>query len=166
VTACELNAEFVEMARARLAPGALVVQQDLTKPLTFAADRAFDLVVCTLALHYLRNWVPTLREFHRVLRDDGKLVFSTHHPHADWEISGDPDYFGNQVVDDYFTDVGPVRYFRRPFTAIFDALREAGFIVERLLEPRPTEAFRDADPKNWERLMMRPIFVMIRARKA
>jgi SAM-dependent methyltransferase len=166
VTACDLKPEFVEMARARLAPGALVVQQDLTQPLAFAADRAFDLVVCTLALHYLRDWVPTLREFHRVLRDDGALVFSTHHPHEDWQISGDPDYFGNQVVDDHFPGIGPVRYFRRPFTAIFDALHEAGFVVERLLEPRPTEAFREVEPKTYEKLMTRPAFVMIRARKA
>ena len=166
VTACDLNAVVVEIARARLGPGATVVQQDLTQPLAFAADRAFDLVVCTLALHYLRDWVPTLREFHRVLKDDGTLVFSTHHPHEDWQISGEVDYFGSQIVDDYFTGIGPVRYYRRPFTAMFDALHEAGFVVERLLEPQPTEGFRETDPKTYEKLMTRPCFVMIRAQKS
>ncbi len=165
VSACDLNPEFVEMARARLGPGARVVQQDLTKPLAFAADRVFGLVLCTLAMHYLRDWVPTLREFHRVLETGGTLVFSTHHPHEDWHLSGDADYFGNQIVDDYFTGIGPMRYFRRPFTAMFDALAEAGFVVERLLEPRPTAGFRDADPQTYEKLMTRPAFVVIRARK-
>jgi len=165
VTACDLNAEFVEMTRARLGPGAVVMQQDLTKPLSFAADGAFDLVLCTLAIHYLRDWVPALREFHRVLKPGGTLVFSTHHPHEDWKLSGDPDYFGHQVVDDYFPGIGQMRYFRRPLTAIFDALHEAGFVVERLLEPRPTEGFRQADPKTYEKLMTQPGFLMIRARK-
>ena len=166
VTACDLNTEFVEMVRSRLGPHARVHQQDLTKPLAFAADSAFDLVLCTLAIHYLRDWGPTLGEFHRVLKDGGLFVFSTHHPHEDWHLSGDPDYFGQQVVDDYFAGIGPMRYFRRPFTAIFDALHQAGFVVERLLEPRPLEGFRDADPQTYEKLMKRPGFLMIRARKA
>src|SRR5947207_8585362 len=138
VTACDLNAEFVEMTRARAGPGAIVVQQDLTQPLAFAGDGAFDLVVCGLAMHYLRDWVPTLREFNRVLKADGRLVFSTHHPFEDWKTFAIADYFGVQVIDDDFPGIGPVRYYRRPLTAIFDALTEAGFQVERLLEPRPT----------------------------
>lgn len=166
VTACDLNAEFVEMTRQRAGPGALVVQQDLTRPLAFAADGAFDLVVCGLAMHYLKDWVPTLREFHRVLKPGGALVFSTHHPFEDWQAFNIPDYFGVQVITDNFPGIGPVQYYRRPMTAIFDALREAGFGVERLLEPRPTEGFRDADPETYERLRTHPCFLVIRARKA
>jgi len=165
VTACDLNAEFVEMTRARAGPGARVVQADLARPLDFAESAAFDLVLCTLALHYLRDWVPTLREFNRVLGPHGKLVFSTHHSFADWQAFSIPDYFGTQVIEDHFEGIGPVRYFRRPLTAIFDALGEAGFLVERLLEPRPTEGFRDADPENYEKLRTSPVFIMIRARK-
>lgn len=165
VTACDLNAEFVEMARTRAGADARVVQADLTQPLSFAEDAAFDLVLCTLALHYLRDWVPTLREFHRVLKPEGRLVFSTHHSFADYQAFSVPDYFGTQIIDDYFTDIGPVRYFRRPLTAIFDALGEAGFLVERLLEPQPTDGFQQADPKGYDKVRLSPIFIMMRARK-
>jgi SAM-dependent methyltransferase len=166
VTAFDLNAEFVAMTRPRAGPEALVVQADLTQPLAFASDDAFDLMVCTLALHYLRDWLPTLREFNRILKAGGTLVFSTHHSFEDWQRSETPDYFGVQVIDDYFPGIGPVSYYRRPLTAIFDALAEAGFIVERLLEPQPTEGFRELDAESYERLRVSPAFLVIRARKA
>jgi SAM-dependent methyltransferase len=165
VTACDMNPEFVEMTRARAGPGAVVVQQDLSKPLAFAKDASFDLITCGLAMHYLRDWVPTLREFNRVLKPGGRLVFSTHHPFDDWQTFKMPDYFGMQIIHDNFPGIGPVQYFRRPMTAIFNALAEAGFVIERLLEPQPTEGFRDQDPKTYEKLRYNPCFLVIRARK-
>jgi hypothetical protein len=55
--------------------------------------------------------------------------------------------------------------FRRPLNAIITPLLEAGFTLERLLEPLPTEAFQQADPKGYAKLMRRPIFLCLRARK-
>lgn len=165
VTACDLNAEFVEMTKKRV-PSAKVFRADLTESLDFAREGSFDLVVCALALHYLEDWVPTLREFRRVLKDDGILVFSTHHPFSDWQMFNIPDYFGQQVIDDNFPEIGPVRYYRRPLTAIFDSLHEAGFVVERLVEPQPTPAFKQANPDRYDWLCTNPCFVVIRARTA
>ena len=51
---------------------------DLTRPLGFAADGEFDLVICPMVLHYLKDWKPALSEFHRVLKSQGAPVFSTH----------------------------------------------------------------------------------------
>jgi SAM-dependent methyltransferase len=166
VSACDLHPRFVEITRERSGGRASMFQADLTQPLSFAADGAFDLVLCTLALHYLRDWTPTLREFHRVLAADGALVFSTHHPFMDWKLFDRPDYFAVEVLDDHWPDIGPVRYYRRPLTAIFDALADSGFRVERLLEPRPTEGFRDVDAETYERLRTNPWFLVVRARKA
>jgi SAM-dependent methyltransferase len=50
---------------------------DLTRPLPFA-KRSFDLVVSSLTLHQLQDWRPALREFARVLRRPGWLVFTIH----------------------------------------------------------------------------------------
>jgi SAM-dependent methyltransferase len=54
----------------------------------------FDLMLSSLVIHYLADWEPTLREFHRVLAPRGRLVLSTHHPFMYMRISGSDDYLG------------------------------------------------------------------------
>jgi SAM-dependent methyltransferase len=44
------------------------------------------------------------------------------------------------------------------------ALADAGFAVERLVEPVPTAAFRAVRPEAFARLLRRPGFLLIRAR--
>src|SRR5262249_46461694 len=56
---------------------------DLEQPLAFAADGSFDGIVSSLALHYIRDWSPTLDEFRRILKPNGWLLLSTHHPAAE-----------------------------------------------------------------------------------
>jgi SAM-dependent methyltransferase len=163
VTGTDLNERFVEIARKRLGARARIHQADLTKPLAFGQDAQFDLVLCALAMHYLEDWVAPLREFHRVLKPGGMLLFSTHHPFCDFVEFDRPDYFATEVLEDEWPEIGRVRFYRRPLAAMFDALHEAGFQVDRLLEPQPTEAFREADPKNYEKVRTHPWFLLIRA---
>ena len=42
---------------------------------------------------------------------------------------------------------------------------EAGFALERLVEPLPTEEFRQADPEDYEKLSRQPGFLCVRARR-
>lgn len=161
VTAIDLTQAFVEMTQARVGERARVLQADLSQPLEFA-DGAFDLVVCPLVLHYLKDWLPTLREFHRVLRTVGVLVFSTHHPFMDWKLFDTEDYFAVELLRDEW-DVGKVDYYRRPLTVISSDVETAGFCIERLLEPQPTEEFRRANPETHEMLMKNPWFLAVRA---
>jgi len=44
-------------------------------------------------MHYLEDWIPTLREFRRVLVPGGSLVISSHHPFMDHVLAGGTDYF-------------------------------------------------------------------------
>src|SRR5262245_49272741 len=74
VTAFDLNAEFVSLTKGRVGARATVLQADLAEPLTFAGDEEFDVAVCPLVLHYLRDWLPTLRELSRVLKPGGILA--------------------------------------------------------------------------------------------
>ncbi len=53
--------------------------------------------------------------------------------------------------------------YRLPLQAITDALRDAGFTIDRLVEPRPTEDYRKADPEGYEDVKWRPSFLCIRA---
>jgi hypothetical protein len=44
-------------------------------------------------------------------------------------------------------------------------LADAGFVIERLLEPQPTADYREALPEWYERLMTNPWFLVVRAQK-
>lgn len=165
VVSVDLNPDLVTAAAARLGDRAEVRQWDLARPLTFARDASFDLVLAPLVLHYLTDWAPTLAEFARVLRPGGRLLFSTHHPFMDWQTFGLPDYFATVEVEDVW-DVGPVHFTRRPLRRIAGDLAAAGFVIERLDEPQPAPEMQAADPERFARLSANPWFLVVRARLA
>jgi SAM-dependent methyltransferase len=89
VVGIDASPEMLGRARERV-PAASFALADLANPLAFE-DGSFDIAVAGLVMHYLRDWVPTLRELRRVLRPDGVFVLSTHHPAVDAELSDSGD---------------------------------------------------------------------------
>jgi SAM-dependent methyltransferase len=163
VTSFDAEPRFVELTRKRVGNRARVLLADLAKPLDFALPESFDLIVCPLVLHYVADWKSVFSEFRRVLRAGGVLVFSTHHPYMDWQNFDTGDYFRIELLEDDW-DVGKVRFYRRPLTSMSEDLAASGFLIERILEPRPTPDYRDARPDWYEKLMTHPWFLVIRAR--
>jgi SAM-dependent methyltransferase len=172
VTAVDASEEMIAHARRRFAhpaptdiPGRVELKvADLARPLLFAADGSFDGIVSSLVLHYLRDWGPLLGEFRRILKPNGWLAFSTHHPAAEAMRLGTLRYQEVELVEDYWDWVGAVRYYRRPLSAIINALTDAGLAVERVVEPLPTDEFRRVKPEAYERLLGQPDFLLILAR--
>jgi ubiquinone/menaquinone biosynthesis C-methylase UbiE len=98
VTAMDVSASMAELAHQRLGGRVTVLVADLAGPLTFAQDNEFDVVVASLVMHYIYDWVPVLREFRRVLARGGCVVFSTHHPTMDWPLFSPENYFATMQV--------------------------------------------------------------------
>ncbi|WP_431879257.1 class I SAM-dependent methyltransferase [Amycolatopsis sacchari] len=164
VTGIDLSATMIDFARKRC-PEAEFHQADLARPLDFLPSDAFDLVTASLVLHYLEDWGPPLAELRRVLEPGGVLVLSVHHP-EDWHWFDRPDYFRTEPVDDVFTVAGrpmPVRFYRRPLSASFRALRQAGFAVDQLVEPMPLPGAKQTDPDFYPLLTTAPRFLYFRA---
>ena len=88
---------------------------------------------------------------------------STHHPAADAVHFKTNDYFSTEHVKDRWW-VGDVEFYRRSLTEIFASLRDAGFNVDRVIEPIPTEDFRVAEPATYVRLMHQPEFLIVLAK--
>jgi SAM-dependent methyltransferase len=154
VTGMDLSAGLVEVARERLGPDVPLHVGDLTQPLPFG-NGAFDLVVSSLVMHYIAEWEPTLREFHRVLAPGGRLVISTHHPFMDMRISGCEDYLGRyQFTEEWERDgrVMSMRFWHRPLRAMLAAVRGSGFSVEEIAEPDPAPELATTDPDAYRRL--------------
>lgn len=165
VTAMDVSPEMVRLARDRAGERARIVTADLAEQLTFAADASADLVVASLVLHYLADWAGPLAEFHRVLAPRGAVVFSVHHPSMDWQLHSPADYFAVRQVTETWTRDGQafdVTFWRRPLTAITQAISAAGFVIDQLVEPAPAAGLRQRDPKSDDRIRHSPRFLFFR----
>jgi ubiquinone/menaquinone biosynthesis C-methylase UbiE len=166
VTAFDVSPRMLMHAQQRLGEKARILQADLNQSLHFLADQSLDLVLCALGLDYVRDWQPVFAEFRRVLRVPGHLLFSVEHPLSDGALWQARDYFRTERLAYTWRGFGPavsVPSFRRPLMDVFNTLSEAGFWVDRVLEPLPTDEFKEQDPEEYARLMERPGFLCVRA---
>ena len=169
VVGIDSSPKMLEFAQRLLPCRARFVQADLGQPLDFLESASFDLVVSALVLDFIYDWAAVFKEFFRLLREPGYFVFSAGHPADEFfEHHAEGNYFAIEQVDldwrAFGVDVN-VPYYRRPLGAMIDPLLEAGFVLERLLEPRPTRAFQKEDPRDYEKLMRQPGFICFRVRK-
>lgn len=158
----ERNAAHIEAGRLELR------EADLAQPLDFVADASFDVAVAPLMLDYIRDWRVPMREFYRALRPGGVLVFSCGHPFSDFIWVQSDHYFDTEYFEmpwSGYSEPVIMKSYRRPLNQIIAPVLEAGFTLEKLVEPLPTEDFRQADPEGYARLMRFPGFLCVRARK-
>jgi len=169
VVALDASPKMVKLVKERLGGRADVRQADLAKGFPFLESASFDLVLCTLVLEYIEDWRAVFAEFNRVLRADGRLVFSVTHPFFDFTYFKSNDYFATERVSTEWRGFHPVRVqmpsFRRSLSETLNPLIESGFCLETILEPKPTPEFKAADPRHYEELSRQPCFICFRAKK-
>lgn len=145
VVAFDASPVMVDPARARIADRAQIDQAVLGQQLPYA-DGAFDLIVCALAIHYAGNRAAAFAEFCRILRPGGALVISTQHPTTDWLRKGGSYFEVRLETDVWHTQSGdqPVRFWREPLSALCGYATDAGFLIEKVIEPLPADTMRSA----------------------
>lgn len=153
---------MIELCRHRV-PKAEFHVHDLADRLDWLPDQSVDLVLFALALEYIDDMTSVLRELRRVLRTDGALVLSRLHPTGDWLRHGGS-YFDVRVIEEVWSKGWHVRYWLAPLERTCEELHGAGFLIERLIEPRPTDEAANIDRDRYERLSREPTgFLAIRA---
>lgn len=153
---------MVALAQQRVPTGAFRTH-DLAEPLDWLDDHTVDHVLFALAFEYVDDRIAALREFRRVLRPGGALVLSRLHPTGDWLRHGG-NYFQPRIINETWSRGWQVRYWLTPLEQTCDELHQAGFLIERLLEPRPTPPAADIDHDKYDRLHREPTgFLAIRA---
>ncbi|MFO8036691.1 MAG: class I SAM-dependent methyltransferase [Anaerolineales bacterium] len=169
VVAVDANQKMARLAKARLGDRCPVMQANLEQPLDFLRDGWFDVAVSPLVMDYIRDWHRLFQEFHRVLKTGGVLVFSIEHPYMKYAIHKETShYFDVELVEYKWKGFGKavkVPSYRRPMSEVINPLLEAGFNVDKILEPKPTEAFKEQLPEEYEELTRRPGFLCLRAVK-
>ncbi|SFT24156.1 bifunctional 2-polyprenyl-6-hydroxyphenol methylase/3-demethylubiquinol 3-O-methyltransferase UbiG [Paenibacillus sp. BC26] len=144
--------------------------------IAFAAEQ-FDVVISSLALHYVERFDIVCRKIHEYLAPGGSFILSVEHPVFTARAAQDWHYgpAGERMhwpVDDYqqegmrqtrFLDNDVVKYHRTVAT-IINQLIEAGFTIRQLSEPQPTKEAIAAYPDMRDETR-RPIFLLIAAQK-
>jgi ubiquinone/menaquinone biosynthesis C-methylase UbiE len=172
VVGVDVSPKMLRLARERVGDKVELHLADMTKPMKFLKSNSFDIVISSLVLSYIRNISKPFKEFYRVLKRRGVLVFSEGHHFGDYMIFKKKrkakNYFETELVGMNWRGFGILVYiptYRRPLSALLNPLIKAGFILDRILEPLPTEEFKKADPEHYRKLMRMPSFICVRARK-
>lgn len=109
-----------------------------------------------------------MSEFNRILKSSGTFVFSVHHPFMDFTVFNRENYFFTELLEDEWDTTNgkiKVQFYRRPLNEIINPVINAGFTIDKILEPMPTEQFKIKNPRSYEKLTKKPQFLFIRAEK-
>jgi len=145
----DLSDEQIAFARRLAAQHGVSVdfRQGDAADLSGFVNASFDIVFSAYALHYVPTIERCLAEAARVLIPGGRLVFSLDHPLREvfWDEEADEDsllavrsYWRRGPMDWEWTGCqARMRSFHRTLGDWVDLLRDAGFQVQRILEPEP-----------------------------
>ena len=153
----------------------ITYQRAAMEDLCFAAG-SFDVVLSSLAFHYVEAFGPLVERIYRWLTPGGDFVFSVEHPV--FTAYGSQDWYYNEKgeilhfpVDNYYYEgrreaifLGEkVVKYHRTLTTYLDTLLRAGFELCRIVEPQPPENMMDLPGMKDE--MRRPMMLLVSARK-
>jgi ubiquinone/menaquinone biosynthesis C-methylase UbiE len=133
VVGLDFSAAMLARARRRM-PTTEFHAADLTKPLPFLAH-SFDAILCAQALKHIPDLAPTMREFARVLRTGGRVVFSVTHPAMVWdgyEMREHPGFLLNEHAD----------IIHHKFDDYIAAVENAGLKIGQIMEIPISEPIR------------------------
>jgi SAM-dependent methyltransferase len=168
ITGIDANEKMVEITRKRTRDKCPVFQADINNKLNFIEDGTFEIVLASLVLHYIKNIENVFYEINRILKINGELIFSIHHPLMEFVYFKRENYMETELLEDEWTmgeEEIKVQFYRRPLNKMLQPLIDAGFYIEKILEPEPSKEFREKLPEAYERLLKRPNFLFIKAKK-
>ena len=153
----------------------LMAMEDIDK-----LEEKFDVVISSLAIHYVKDYDKLIKDIYNLLNKDGILIFSIDHPlriankFEPWmkknytEINGKwfllvSDYNREGVREKEWNGV-MVQKYHRNFSSLINGLVKSGFKIDKILEPLPDKETIKIIPK-YVNQYDRPYFLFIRAKK-
>lgn len=175
VLGCDLSEKMLEIAKTKNNDTKIEYQctaiEDLHLPQT-----SFDLVISSLAIHYIEDYRALINNIHLWLRDGGEFIFSVEHPiftaegSQDW-IYNDQGEVEHFPVDNYSLEgkrhthfLGePITKYHRTLTTYLNTLLENGFTLQQVCEPIPPESMMTSVSMRNE--LRRPMMLLVSAKK-
>ena len=176
VTGVDISEKMLAVARKETGAGNVSYIHAAMEDVDFP-DGSFDVVLSSLALHYVASFTDIARKIYRWLAPGGDFVFSIEHPiftaygNQDWyrDAEGNILHF---PVDNYFFEgvreavfLGErVTKYHHTLTTVLDGLLACGFTLRRVVEPQPPARMLDMEGMRDE--LRRPMMLLTAARKA
>jgi 2-polyprenyl-3-methyl-5-hydroxy-6-metoxy-1,4-benzoquinol methylase len=187
VVAFDHSERFIARARRRTAPELTVDYRVLNAhdhdALLALGEQRFDAAVATMALMDMASITPLLSALPRLLKPDGRFVFSVTHPafnSGDSRIVAEAAVFETEIsikVTDYLTarmqrDISipgqpaDQHYFHRPLGVLLNACFDSGLVLDRLEEPAfaPREDGANRSAASWSNVHLLPQVLVARLR--
>lgn len=178
VVGVDLSETMLALARSECSHPRVTYLRASIEEVAFPPDR-FDLVVSSLAFHYVGDYDDLCRRIAGWLVRGGVLAYSTEHPvyltratSEGWvrDAGGRPQYwavdrYGEEGLREERWLADGVRKYHRMQSTLLNGLVEAGLTIERVLEPMPDEETLRRRPE-WAPELKRPFCLLVRARKA
>lgn len=178
VVGIDASERMLDVARAQWMHPRVSYRRESMEDADFSAG-AFDLVVSSLAPHYVRDYAGLVGRIARWLAPGGLLVFSTEHPiytargsQDGWVIDPDGtriawalDHYAEEGRREHHWFVPGVRRYHRTLSTLLNELIDAGLVIERVVEPAPSDTWLRDRPQDVDE-RRRPMFLLVRARKA
>ncbi len=177
VVGIDISEKMLEVAKAENSDPKITYlnmpMEDLDK-----IEGKFDLVVSSLAIHYVEDFAGVVKNIYDLLNPGGLFVYSQENPintcHSTGERwtrdeSGKKLYvnlknYGIEGERESVWFVDNVKKYHRMFSTIVNTLASCGFTIEKMIEPLPTDEILARYPDQ-EDLFHKPDFLLVRAAK-
>lgn len=175
VTGTDISRRMLDVAEAKTEYDSVRYVQIPMEDLDFQ-EESFDVVLSSLAFHYVKDFDEVVEKVHRMLAPGGSFIFSVEHPvftaygTQDWfyDENGDILHF---PVDNYYYEgereavfLGEkVVKYHRTLTTYLSTLLLKGFELRQVAEPMPPEEMLHLPGMKNE--MRRPMMLIVSAQK-
>lgn len=176
VTGVDISEKMLTKARAEHSASNITYIQMPMEDADFEPG-SFDVVVSSLALHYIASFEEIVKRIYGFLVVGGDFVFSAEHPIFTSEGSQDWYYDANRKslhfpVDRYFDEGSRntrflnevIIKYHRTLTTYIQTLIDHGFVITGVKEPKPPEHLLKIYPSMSDEFR-RPMMMIISARK-
>ena len=164
ITATDLNAPMLELAKAKFKRGEDVKFQTADALALPFGDNAFDAVVCQFGVMFYPDKEKSYREVQRVLKPGGRYVFNV------WDSTAHNRFAGiaHEIVTEFFPKDPPL-FYQTPFgyykiDPIKDALLSAGFEELQIAVVKDVKRIADLDSFARGVVFGNPLIDQIKAR--
>lgn len=173
VTGVDISEKMLEVARQQTPYDNVTYLREGIEEASFEVDQ-FDVVISSLAFHYIPSFEAVAKNVHAYLKDGGQFIFSVEHPV--FTAYGSQDWFYDDQgkilhfpVDNYFYEGERTAHFlgsevtkyHKTLTTYLDGLLTNGFVIHRLVEPTPPESMLEVSGMKDE--FRRPMMLIVSA---